>query len=151
MGSGKTTVGRMLAKRLGHRFIDTDREIVRMAAQSIVSIFKKEGEAGFRKRETAAIARACKVSGAVVAVGGGAVTRRENIVAMRRTGTVVYLQAPLTVLTRRVKGGASRPLWKKARSLYSERIPFYNLSAHVRIRSGFGTPASVADRVLERI
>ncbi len=151
MGSGKTTVGKALAKRLGCRLIDTDREVVKKSGRSIASIFKNQGETVFRNQESDAITRACRAGSAVVAVGGGGVIRKRNVSAMRSAGTVVYLQAPLKLLARRVGAGASRPLWKNADSLFRTRVSLYNSAAHIRIRAGEGTPSLVAERVARRL
>lgn len=146
MGSGKSTVGKELAKYLGRRFIDTDQEVVKTVGCSIVSIFKKQGEKGFRVKEDAAIRAASRQARSVVAVGGGA-----NIAALGRVGTVVYLQAPLSVLARRIGGGASRPLWKNAQTLFNKRVGLYNRASHFRIRSAVGSPAVIAARVARRL
>ena len=82
MGCGKSTLGQMLAKRLGRAFIDLDGEIERREGRSIPDIFAAEGDAGFRKYETAALLDALCADNAVIATGGGIVTREENIAAM---------------------------------------------------------------------
>lgn len=151
MGSGKSAVGKKLAAGLGLPFIDTDREIAKTAGCSITALFRRCGEDDFRRREAASVARACRKSKTVVSVGGGAVLRRENIAAMRRAGTVVYLQAPLAVLRRRVGAGGSRPLWGQAGRLYALRLPLYNRAAHFRVRAGEGSPAAVARRIAGRL
>jgi shikimate kinase len=153
MGSGKTAVGRILAKRLGRRFVDLDREIASSAGQSIAAIFAAEGEDGFRKRESRALRRAAGMRSAVVATGGGAVLLRDNVSLMRRTGTVVHLQAPLFALRRRVTAFErnARPLWKDAERLFRRRRSFYARAAHWRVRAGLGSPEAVAGRIARRL
>lgn len=153
MGSGKTRVGRALARRLGCRFVDTDAEIERVRGLSVRRIFAGEGEAAFRRMESKAIARACRGRCRVVAVGGGAVTRPGNVAAMRRAGKVVYLQAPLVVLGSRVgrRGARRRPLWSDAARLWARRRPLYRKAAHLTVRAGRGTPARIAERIARRL
>src|SRR5712675_751617 len=93
MGAGKTTVGRMLARRLKRSFYDSDEEIERRCGVRIPVIFDIEGEAGFRTREAQAIAELCALDGVVLATGGGAVLAEENRRRLAASGTVVYLHA----------------------------------------------------------
>jgi shikimate kinase len=109
MGAGKSTVGRALARRLGRRFVDADAEIERAAGRRIPDIFAQEGESGFRARERAAV-EALAASGAVVALGGGAVAQpalRERLLA---SGVVVYLRAAPETLLARIGDTDERPL-----------------------------------------
>ena len=127
-GCGKTALGTRVAEALGRRFVDADAEIVARAGVSIPEIFKAEGEAGFRARETAALADITKESGLVIATGGGAVTRAENIPLLRQNGRVIFLDVPPAGLS--TKG---RPL-SQARTpeaLYAERLPLYRAAADI--------------------
>jgi len=110
MGAGKTTIGRSLAKRLHLDFIDSDREIEARTGVTIPTIFEIEGEEGFRKREAQMIADLARVSGRVIATGGGAVLRQENRAIMMASGFVVYLNVPPQTLWERTRHDRNRPL-----------------------------------------
>jgi shikimate kinase/3-dehydroquinate synthase len=133
MGSGKSTLGPALARALGRRFVDADREIEREAGVSVSELFAREGEAGFRARERAAL-DALAGSGAVVALGGGAVAQAGAAERLAAQGTVVYLRARLETLVMRLGNASSRPLLagldakgRRARleALLAERKPAY--------------------------
>src|SRR5262245_29303677 len=106
MATGKTTVGRLLAARLGWQMIDLDDEIVRAAGMSVKEIFAARGEAAFREEEARAVREACARPRTVVATGGGAVCREENLAGMLAAGTVVALAVTPDEAVRRA-GAAS--------------------------------------------
>lgn len=129
-GCGKSTHGKRVAEALGRRFVDCDAEIVAEAGLTIPEIFEAEGEAGFRARESAVLARLCKESALVIATGGGAVTRPENIPVMRQNGVVLFLDvAPDDLPTK------GRPLSKQRtpQALYAERLPLYRAAADITL------------------
>ena len=138
-GSGKTTVGRALARRLGLEFIDSDREIEERTGVKIPTIFEIEGQEGFRRRESQIIAECVMVKGCVMATGGGAVLRQENRVALRANGFVVYLDVPPQILLERTRHDRNRPLLQvddplvKLKELYAERDPLYRETADFSI------------------
>ncbi len=109
MGAGKSTLGPVIAARLRRRFVDTDHEIERIAACSIPEIFESEGEPGFRVREEEVIL-ALEESGAVVALGGGAIGDPQLRERLLQSGTVVYLEASPEALVQRVGDAVNRPL-----------------------------------------
>lgn len=141
MGSGKTTVGRRLADALGIEFHDTDAAVEEAAGSSIPELWRRRGEEEFRRLEHEAVVR---VAGrrAVVATGGGVVLRDENVAAMRRTGQVVWLDAPAEVLARRVGSGAGRPLLAgddlpgRFADMLADRAERYRAAAHRVVDAG---------------
>jgi 3-dehydroquinate synthase len=133
MGSGKSTVGRLAAEATGLTFVDTDQEIERRTGRPIPAIFAEQGEEGFRQLEAAVVAEVAARSGQVVATGGGAVLREENLALLRRAGLVVAVTAQTDVLWNRI-GAADRPLLavERPRERFEEllrlRAPLYALA-----------------------
>ena len=147
--SGKTTVGRALAERLGRTFVDLDAEIVRADGRSIPDIFAAEGEEGFRARETEQARRFGKESGLLISCGGGIVKRRENVRALRQNGVVLFLDRPLEKLA--VGGG--RPLSSSPealRQMEAERRPLYEAAADAVIPND-GSPEQALERALQAL
>jgi len=110
MGSGKTTMGRILAKHLDKVFVDSDEEIQHRTGVTIPHIFDVEGEPGFRQRETAALEALVQRDDLVLATGGGAVLAAENRAMMRQNGIVIYLKANVHDLWLRTRNDRNRPL-----------------------------------------
>jgi shikimate kinase len=150
MASGKTTVGRLLAARLGWAFADLDDLIAAAAGTSVPRIFAEQGEAEFRRRETAVVLEAAARRGTVFATGGGAACREPNLGAMLAAGRVVALDVSPEEAVRRAGDGSGRPLLDEqadklaaARALLAARDPFYR-RAHLRVVTEGRTPAEVA-------
>ena len=148
MGAGKTTVGRILARRLKLRFVDSDQEIEARCGVKIPLIFEIEGEAGFRARETQVLAELTKLEGIVLGTGGGAVLAEENRKRLAANGTVVYLRAKPEDLYERVRHDRNRPLLATADplgrlgELYTQRDPLYRAIADLTVDTGAqGVPA----------
>ena len=122
-GCGKTTVGRALAGKLGRTFVDLDEEIVRRAGTSIPEIFAREGEAGFRERESALVREFGERTGLVVSTGGGVVTRRENYIPLKQNGLLLHLRRDPAALPTdgRPLSQATAPeeLWRRRAPLYA--------------------------------
>ena len=142
--SGKSTVGKLLAKTLSRPFVDTDEEIVKAAGKPITEIFAEVGESGFRELEAATVASvANEYRGAVIATGGGAILRDDNLRALRRVGRLYFLDRPLADLL----PTPDRPLASSAEDIarrYTERYPRYSAAADVRI----SCPASPEEAAL---
>jgi len=142
MGSGKTTMGRTLAKHLGKVFVDSDEEIQNRTGVNIPHIFDVEGEPGFRLRETAAIADLVKRDNMVLASGGGAVLAEQNRMLLQHNGIVIYLRASVHDLWQRTRHDRNRPLlqtgdpYGKLMELYRQRDPLYRQVADIVIQSG---------------
>ena len=157
MGSGKTTVGRALAKRLGLRFIDSDHEIESRTGASISWIFEIEGEDSFRKREADAIRDLTARKGIVLATGGGAVISPENRRYLRERGTVVYLRASVNNILQRTMHDRNRPLLqtddprKKIEELSRQREPFYTEVADIVIDTGRQNVHAMVQSILGKI
>lgn len=142
-GSGKTTVGRELAKLSGKPFVDLDGEIVRKAGKPIPEIFAAEGEGPFRQLEHEVLAEACARSGQIIATGGGAVLWSENRAAMRRTGRVYRLRRKLEDLPTQ-----GRPLSQAGKLEEMERVrdPLYTAAADMEIQNDTG-PEETAGKI----
>jgi shikimate kinase len=155
MGSGKTTVGRQLAKQLAYRFVDLDISIEAAAGRAIHEIFDQQGEAAFRELEHRELTRMCgptanagppaQAGACVVALGGGAFTQPRNVDLVRTSGgTSVWLNAPAQVLLDRcARHGVDRPLARDTTrflTLYEERLPFY---ARAEFHVNAANPAGV--------
>jgi shikimate kinase len=151
MGSGKTTLGRLLARALALEFVDLDRAIVKSAAKGIPEIFAERGEKHFRDLEHRALVEALEGrSPSVIACGGGIVTRPDNM-ALLRGVTTVFLKEDTDVLYRRTRG-PGRPLRAASREefeqRYAERLPFYTQVADIEVGVDGRPPAEVAEEVL---
>lgn len=142
MGSGKTTVGRLLARQLGKTFIDSDEEIQKRTGVTIPHIFDVEGEAGFRLREASVLQELLARSDIVLATGGGAILDKRNRSAMRENGMVVYLKSGVHDLWQRTRHDRGRPLLQiadpraKLQELFAQRNPLYTETADIVIHTG---------------
>ena len=147
--SGKTTVGRMLAEATGRPFMDLDDEIVTLAGKDIPSIFRDEGEEGFRNIESEAVRIAAQKTGAVIATGGGAVLRKENVVRLKQNGILCLLDRPLEALT----PTSDRPTASSRAAIearYRERRPIYLAAQDHTFPVGENFTA-VADRIRKEL
>ncbi len=152
MGSGKTTIGRLLADRLRRVFSDSDEEICRRTGMGVPAIFAERGEAAFRAEERAVLAGAIAAGvPSVIAVAGGAVLDPDSRRRIRRAGVVIWLRAAPSVLAARVGAGAGRPLLEHdaagtMQRLECRRRPIYRSLADATIDVDWISPHVAADR-----
>lgn len=157
MGSGKTTVGKLLAKQLQKSFVDCDEEIQRRTGVTIPHIFDVEGEEGFRSRESATLEELVKRNNIVLATGGGAPLSQMNRELLSRSGIVVYLKSSVHDLWHRTRHDQNRPLLQTAdpratlQALYEKRDPLYNSIADIVIHTGKQNVQLLLSRLQERL
>jgi shikimate kinase/3-dehydroquinate synthase len=157
MGAGKTTIGRILARKLGKRFIDSDHEIEARTGASIPWIFEIEGEGSFRRREAEVIRDLCAEDGVVLATGGGAVLDAETRASLKARGTVIYLRANVSSIMARVSHDKNRPLLQTAdprrrlEELMAQREPLYREIAQLVIDTGRPNVQSMVQTILDQL
>lgn len=156
-GSGKTTVARLLAGRLGWFWVDADAVLEEAAGRSIREVFAVEGEVGFRARESAILAELATREQHVIATGGGVVLRPENRDRLRATGVVVWLSADVETLWHRIAADATtaerRPALgvggrEEVAQVLLAREPLYRACAHHALRTDNRSPEQVVEEVL---
>jgi shikimate kinase len=156
MGTGKTAVGRTLAKQLKRPFYDTDHLIEEREGRTIPAIFESNGEAYFRDVETAIIREVAARPSGVIATGGGALLRGENRVALKQRGVLVWLQADLETMVNRTKRRPTRPLLNvqdrrsQLAGLLAERTPMY-AEADISVESTDRSVEAVAQLIMNRL
>jgi shikimate kinase len=156
MGCGKSSVGRRIAGKTGHRFVDTDELITSKGGRSITQIFAEHGEAHFRELESAALRELEGKTGMVLATGGGLILREENRAVLRRIGPVVWLDAGPDILFERVSRNRKRPLLHTEDprasfdALLTERRPIYEAAADLRLDSSQLSHDDAARIVIEK-
>lgn len=152
-GSGKTTVGRQLARRLGVPFADSDHVIEQRLGCSVRSYFEREGEDKFRDIEQDVIDELSRNGAQVLSTGGGAVLRQVNRAHLRNRGSVVYLNSSPEELYRRLRHDTNRPLLqvadplKRLRELYAQRDPLYRETAHFVLETGRPSVATLVNMI----
>ena len=156
-GSGKSTVGRQLARRLGVPFTDSDHVIEERIGCSIREYFAREGEVAFRDLEEQVLDELTASPGGVLATGGGAVLRPANRLRLRDRGQVIYLRSTPEEVHRRVRHDASRPLLQvddplaRLRELYAQRDPLYRETAHFTIETGRPSVPTLVNMILMQL
>jgi shikimate kinase len=149
MGTGKTTVGKAIARELRYRFVDTDRRIEEKTGRTIPEIFAQEGETRFREIESEVVQEVSELPGLVIATGGGVVVRPENMERLRASGFVVCLKASAQVIRKRVSRGPIRPLLsgddpdRRLADLLKKREPEYEKADLVVDTSSLSVGAAV--------
>ena len=157
MGSGKTTVGKVVAKSLNYEFLDSDQEIEERAGANISWIFDVEGEEGFRDREESIIDELSLKSGIVLSTGGGAILRKESRDRLKHRGLIIYLKASAEQILKRTAKDTKRPLLqtenreKVVKDLVNKRDPLYQEIADITISTGSGKISEVTQNILLQI
>ena len=154
MGSGKSAVGRTIAKKLGRRFIDTDRLIERKSGKTVQEIFSKDGESAFRVIEKEVIKKIAQYIGIVIATGGGVIKDPENFKSLKQSGWIIALYASPDTLYKRIEGKRIRPLLlekedpvKTLESLQDERKNMYAM-ADFQVSTEDKTIDEAADEII---
>lgn len=153
MGSGKSTVGRLLAHKKNMNFIDIDDEIEKSEGLSITEIFKRFGEKYFRDIESIHLEKISKIDNSIVATGGGIVLKEENIKILKKNGTIIFLDAEPEIIYKRIKNETQRPLLQikdpqeKIKTLLNERISLYNKTAEIKIKTANLSPEEITDKI----
>ena len=157
MGAGKSSIGRRLAEALALAFVDADRELEARTGASIADIFACEGEAGFRKRESALLAELLRGRGQLIATGGGVVLDAGNRELLRTQAFVVHLHVGVHEQLRRLSRDRTRPLLQRPdretvlAAMAQERAPHYADVAHLRVDTDGRTPEAACRMVLPAI
>lgn len=156
-GSGKSTVGRHLARRLGVPFTDSDQEIESRIGCSIREFFERHGEDKFRDVEESIIDEITHGEQGILATGGGVVLREMNRQHLRTRSTVVYLRSTPEELVRRLRNDANRPLLQvsdplsRLRELFSKRDPLYRMTAHFSISTGRPSISTLVNMIIMQL
>jgi shikimate kinase len=156
-GSGKSTVGKQLARQLARPFVDSDHEIERRIGMPIKVYFERQGEGAFRDLEQSVIAELAQRKDAILATGGGAVIRPDNRRSLAAGGPVIYLRSTPEELYRRLRHDSQRPLLQVAdplrrlRDLFRERDPLYRETAQFIIETGRPTVPTLVNMILMQL
>ncbi len=154
MGCGKSTVGKIMAKKLDCDFFDMDEYITEKEGMKIPQIFAEKGESYFRTVETEAV-RELAENGGVIACGGGAMLKKENAAIASEAGTVVYIEVPFETCYSRISGDRNRPIVmnntkEELEFIYDSRVPVYKQNSAVTV-SGNGSPEEITDRIIAEV
>ena len=155
MGSGKSTIGPILASRLDMSFVDLDDSIAAEAGMDIGEIFSREGEEGFRSRESKALRRELQGEGKVIACGGGIVLREKNVELLRARSLVFYLRVGRKTALERLGDGEGRPLLRgealpeRVENLMAARDARYREAAHFVVEAESGDPEAIAGEIAD--
>ncbi len=155
MGSGKSTVAAILAKKLGWEWREIDNDILCLTEHSSINaIFENLGEVHFRELETKSVMDAVKKSNQVISCGGGVVASPEAMAALQQNSIIVFLHADFKTITQRLIHTDSRPLFRdmeKAAVLYAQRLPLYKKHAVIEVMTDELTPDETADAIIREI
>lgn len=157
MGSGKTTIGKILAKKLNYKFIDSDSLIEEKTGVKVPLIFEYEGEEGFRRRETKLLSEVVKMNNIVLATGGGIVLSSTNRKFLSKASIVVYLNAAIKELVKRLVNDKERPLIQnvdketKLRELIERRGSLYESVADYIIQTKGKRASEIANEIIKKL
>jgi shikimate kinase len=155
MGCGKSTVGKVLAQKLNTDFFDMDKYIENITDMFVIDIFENFGEPAFRKYESEAAEKLCAKNNIVIATGGGAVLKEENVNIFKASGKIVLIDVPLSVIKERLRDDKTRPLLTRADKdkvmlqLYVTRMPVYSNVADIIIDADNKPPEMIADEIIK--
>lgn len=157
-GTGKSTVGKIVAARLGRTVVSTDAEIVKRAGQSIPEIVSQHGWEYFRDLESQVCQELAGRDGLVIDTGGGAILRSQNVEVLKKTGTLFWLMASVETITKRIARDTQRPSLTGTKSFVDEiqdvlreRIPKYEAAADHAIATDGRSIVQIADEILARL
>ncbi len=155
MGAGKTTVGMALAEKMRFPFYDSDQTVVERTGKSISELFDEMGEEGFRDLEQQAL-QSLPNENCVIATGGGIILREENREYMKKSGTVIWLQANPKEIIKRLENDSSRPLLSGNKEeqivqLYQKRVDLYLLASNLQVHTDGKTEIAITDEILKKI
>lgn len=156
MGAGKTTVGELLATKLNRELKDIDRVIEQEQKKSIIEIFTDDGEEVFRKLESETIEKFSNMSDLIISTGGGALEKANNLSNLQKNGIIIYLEADIEELFKRVKNETQRPLLKEQdpleviKKLIKKREKFY-LMANITIITDNKSPEKITEEIIKAI
>lgn len=154
MGSGKTSVGKVLAEKLDLEFVDMDEAIVKEQGKSINDIFNDSGEAYFRELETEYLQHKVECKNIILSTGGGVIVKEENIELLHQLGKVVFLNTPYEQILNNVKGDTARPLLQQENaeeiiySLLQKREPAYFTAANIIVQTKGKSIQAIADEII---
>jgi shikimate kinase len=157
MASGKTTVGKILAKRLGYYFIDMDEEIERVEGRSIKNVFETNGEPYFRELEKKVTIKLSQLCRHVIACGGGTMLNQENVEALRESSILILLSTNPKEILRRIENDSTRPLlnvqnrMNRIEAILGERILTYIRLADIEVDTTDLSPDEVSSRIFEQL
>lgn len=157
MGSGKSSIGRSLAKKLGLEYIDTDTMIEKKKGKSISEIFRVEGEEYFRKLEKEIVEKVSEYNNKIIACGGGVALDDLNVLNLKKNGVLVYLSVDPSIIIERVKNSTDRPLLevedkeKEAKRLFEQREKKYINATDVIVDAGNTPINKIAEQILQSV
>lgn len=153
-GTGKTAVGRILARRLGLQYLGMDEEIIRRAGMPVPEIVKAQGWPGFQDLESTLARELSRRDGLVIDTGGGVIERAGNVAALKGNGEIFWLRASVGVIVERIRDDTERPALVEGKTFTEEiaevldrREPLYRAAAHHEIDTDALSPAEIADRI----